>query len=182
MNPPSCSILQAACATIASPYSYDPVVVKENNDEMMYIGAMTGYANPANEMLKEAEKLFGKNAMVATIISIGSGKLIIGQNTNESGNMQLHDILRQAMSDTERVHNEMQGRFQDLGIYYRFNVDGAFPIHNNVGGATRLHTMAYLEEAATSQRMDGAVNSMQERKGLKPLKELSPVSSSYIIS
>jgi hypothetical protein len=152
----------------------------EENDEMVYIGATAGYANPASEMLKEAEKVFGKNAMVATILSIGSGKLIIDQNSNELAKIQFNDMLRQTISDTERVHNEMQGRLLDLGIYYRFNVDSVLSTNSNLGGVTRVRTVAYLEEAATSQRMDGAVNSIQERKGLKPLKELSRVSSSRV--
>jgi hypothetical protein len=176
MRAPPCCISQAACATIASPEAYEPVLVGEGDEEVAYIDAMTGYANPTNEMLKEAEKVFGKNAMVSTIISIGSGKLDLRQKYDESGSMKLTDMIRRALLDTERVHNDIQSRFQDLGIYFRFSGEGLLPLYNNIGKITRTQNMTYLEEAIISRRMDGAVNSVQERKGVRSLRELSTIS------
>jgi hypothetical protein len=173
MNAPSCSISQAACAAIASPDAYEPVNIDNSDEEVTYISAMAGYANPTNEMLKEAEKVFGKNAMVATIISIGSGNVYLPQNQHESPSIRLDDTLKRVILDTERVHNDLQGRFQDLGIYFRFNAESIAPMHSSIGKLTRVRTMTYLEEAITSQRMDGAINSIQERNGVKPLKEIS---------
>jgi hypothetical protein len=140
---------------------------------------MAGYANPTNEMLKEAEKVFGKNVVVANVVSIGSGKLNLelGQQKIDPSGSQLSDLLKRAITDTERVHNDIQNRFQDLGIYFRFNVEAILPIMNSIDPKTRVQTAAYLEDTSTSQRMDGAVTSIQERKGVKPLKELSTMTS-----
>ncbi|CAG8684129.1 7226_t:CDS:2, partial [Acaulospora colombiana] len=97
VNAPQCTILQAACATVAAPDAYEPVSIGEGDDVMTYIGAMNGYANPTNEMLKEAEKILGKDRLVATIISVGSGKLDL---IHQQGSV--NDILKRALLDTER--------------------------------------------------------------------------------
>ncbi|PVF93958.1 TPR-like protein [Serendipita vermifera] len=173
MMTPHCTILQAACATVASPDVYEPLILSDEDEEVTYIDAMAGYANPTNEMLKEAERLFGKNDIAATVISIGAGKLEQHQQRQGSAITQLRDIRSRATLDTERVHNDLQNRFQDLGIYYRFNVENVLPVQGSIGRTTRIQTMVYLEEAATSQRMDQAINSMQERKESQVLKELS---------
>jgi hypothetical protein len=179
---PDCTILQAACATIGSPDAYNPVKVGAGGDGSMYIDAMAGYANPTNEMIKEAEKVFGKDAVVATIISVGSGKPDQRRSGGDSAGLHLTDILKRAVLDTERVHNDIQNRFQDLGIYYRFNVYGVIPLSDSIEGTTREHTVSYLDEAMSNQRMDAAVNSVQGRMGVKPLKELSMKSSLYFIN
>jgi hypothetical protein len=175
---PDCTILQAACATIASPESYDPILVGEEENQLLYVDAMAGYANPTNEMLKEAEKVFGKNAVVANVVSIGSGKPELRQQQIGPNGSQLSDLLKRAIMDTERVHNDIQNRFQNLDIYFRFNLECIITMVNSIGQTARVQTAAYLEEAATSQKMDVAVISIQERKGMKYLKELSTRSSS----
>jgi hypothetical protein len=173
MNTPECTILQAACATIASPEAYDPVFIGEEEDEP-YLDAMAGFANPTNEMLKEAEKAFKKDTIVANIISIGSGKL---GPQHIATRTPLSDLLKRAITDTERVHNDIQNRFQDLGIYFRFNVEGILPMTNSIGKTTRAQTVAFLEDPANSKKMDGTVISIQERSGKRPLKDLSRISS-----
>ncbi|PVF91496.1 hypothetical protein CPB86DRAFT_183430, partial [Serendipita vermifera] len=107
MSTPECTILQAAYATIASPDAYEPVVVGDGDDSISYIDAMAGYSNPTNEMLKEAQKAFGKDGMVATIVSVGSGKLDVLRQ-RDSTSPQLTDVLKRVLLDTERVHNNIQ--------------------------------------------------------------------------
>jgi hypothetical protein len=177
MSTPNCSILKAACATVASPETYEPVDIGEEDAKMGYIDAMAGYANPTSEIFKEAEKVFGKNALVATLISVGSGKVEPRQWKPDASGKKLSDILKRAITDTERVHNSIQSRFQDLGIYFRFNVEHAPPLEDSIGKTIRVQTVAYLEDEGTSQRMDGALTSIRERRGVKPLRELSIVPS-----
>ncbi|PVF91230.1 hypothetical protein CPB86DRAFT_389523 [Serendipita vermifera] len=177
MDDPQCTILQAACVAIASPDAYDPIMVGEEDDNIAYIDAMTGYANPTNEVLKEAEKVFGKNAIVATIVSLGSGKPERRQQQQEPITMQLNDILRRTIWDIERVHNDVQNRFQDLGIYHRFNVEDPLPSKESTKQTTKAHAKAYLQEPFTIRRMDQAINSVRERKGVMILKDLNTISS-----
>ncbi|PVF95186.1 TPR-like protein [Serendipita vermifera] len=171
MSTPDYSILQAACAAIASPDAYDPVAIGDEGDQVLYIDAMAGYANPTNELLKEAERVFGKKVMVANVVSIGFGQLDLGKQKHT----QLNDMLRRAITDTERVHNDIQNRFQELSIYSRFSVEAIPSISNTVSNTTRIKTAAYLEEALNNQRMDRTVASLQVRNGVKPIKELNSI-------
>jgi hypothetical protein len=175
MNNPDCTILQAACATIASLEVYEPVIIGDEEGQSLYIDAMTGYANPTNEALKEAERLFGNDTIVSNIVSVGSGKPELRQQQDACTRNRLSDILKQAINDTERVHNDIHHRFQDLGIYFRFNVEGIPPMNTSTGRITRMQTVAYLENMDNNLRMDRAVKSLQERKGIKALKELSTI-------
>ncbi|PVF90753.1 hypothetical protein CPB86DRAFT_593275, partial [Serendipita vermifera] len=95
----------------------------------------------------------------------------------DSTSPQLTDVLKRVLLDTERVHNNIQSRLQDIGIYYRFNVENIIPVKNSIGQTTRAQTTTYLEEATTDQKMDGAVNSVKERKGVKSLKDLNSIST-----
>jgi hypothetical protein len=181
MSNPNCTILQAACATIASLEAYEPVIIgDEEEGQSLYIDAMAGYANPTNEALKEAERIFGKDTIVSNIVSVGSGKPGLRQQQDACTRTRLSDILKQAINDTERVHNDIHYRFQDLGIYFRFNVEGILPMNTSTGRITRMQTVAYLENTANNLRMDRAVKSLQERKGIKALKELSMIYASCI--
>lgn len=72
MRSPKCTILQAACATIASPDVYEPMNLGRRFEEVIYQDALAGYTNPTNEGLKEAERVFGREALVGTILSIGA--------------------------------------------------------------------------------------------------------------
>ncbi|CAG8592889.1 14986_t:CDS:2, partial [Acaulospora colombiana] len=177
MNTPNCTILQAACATIASPDSYEPVTIGEEDDQIECIDAMAGYANPTSELLKEAERVFGKTALVATITSVGSGKQELRQWQSDIAKKMLNDVLKRAITDTERVHNSIQSRFQDLGIYFRFNIESSPPFDSSTGKITKAQTMAYLEDAITSQRMDGVIKLIQDRKGIKALRDLNSITS-----
>jgi hypothetical protein len=177
MNTPDCTILQAACATIASPDSYEPASIEDEDDQCLYMSAMTGYANPTNEVLKEAEKVYGRNAVVANLVSVGSGKLELRQQQDPAIKNPLSDLLKRAITDTERVHNDLYNRFQDLGIYFRFNAEGLLPVTKSSKRVTRVQTAAYLEDAPNSHKMDRAITSIQERKGVKFLKDLSMISS-----
>ncbi|PVF91532.1 hypothetical protein CPB86DRAFT_878463 [Serendipita vermifera] len=176
MSTPDYSILQAACAAIASPDAYDPVAIGDEGDQVLYIDAMAGYANPTNELLKEAERVFGKKVMVANVVSIGFGQLDLGKQKHT----QLNDMLRRAITDTERVHNDIQNRFQELSIYSRFSVEAIPSISNTVSNTTRIKTAAYLEEASSNQRMDKTVASLQVRNGVKPIKELNSITIAEI--
>jgi hypothetical protein len=170
---PRCTISQAACAAIASIGTYEPLVINQGHNQVTYIDAMTGFANPTSEGLKEAERVFGKDEIVATIVSVGNGKADLRLINGDMGEDQVAKLLRRVATDTEHVHEDIQSRFRDLYVYFRFNVEHMPVSDAPTDGAVKMYSAAYLEEEAVSQRLDIAINSLRERKGIKPLKELS---------
>ena len=73
--PPPFTILQVARACVAAPDRFLPVTIGTGHRKVTLIDATTGFANPAKELLQEAQRVFGEDAKVATIVSIGSGKV-----------------------------------------------------------------------------------------------------------
>jgi hypothetical protein len=134
-----------------------------------YLCANTGYSNPTIELLKEAERYFGRDSEVATIISVGAGK---SESNASHENPQMIDILKRLAVDTERVHNEVQNRLKELAIYFRFNVDQGISTQATPY-LIRIHTQAYLEEEAASQTMDDAIKSLLSRRAVTRLREIS---------
>lgn len=79
--------------------------------------------------------------------------------------------------DIERIHNDMQGRFRELGIYFRFNTERIVSLDEQAERTTKAHTTAYLREEAINHKIDEAVRSIHARNGLKSLKEIHSIVS-----
>jgi hypothetical protein len=120
---PSCTILQAACACIASPDTLDPVIIGVSHKRAALIDAIVGCANPAKELLREAQDVFGEDAEVAGIVSIGAGKGNVSVAFEHGREVGISEGLRRGVAMCEQVHDDLQGRLEDTDIYYRFNVE-----------------------------------------------------------
>ncbi|PVF94889.1 hypothetical protein CPB86DRAFT_817684 [Serendipita vermifera] len=89
----------------------------------------------------------------------------------------LNSLLKRAIMDTERVHNNMEGRFRELGVYFRFNTERILSLDEQAEGMAKAHTAAYLKEEAIDHKIDEAVRSIHGRNGLKSLKEINSIVS-----
>jgi hypothetical protein len=167
---PSCTILQAACACIAFPDTFEPVVVGNGHRRVVLIDAMAICANPAKELLQEAQEVFGENMEVATIVSIGAGKgnaKVVFESGQEGG---ISNALRKGIAMREQVHDDLYGRLQDTRIYYRFNMERELSVHPE---DTFADVATYLREKPTSGRIDSAVTSIRLLPTGVRLKEIS---------
>ena len=167
---PSCTILQAACACIASPDTFDPVTIGVGHKRAVLIDAMVGGANPAKELLREAQNAFGEDAEVASIVSVGAGKRDVGVVFEDGREVGISDGLRRGIATCEQVHEDLQSRFQKAGIYHRFNVDQEIGIPPEVVLA-RVST--YLGATMPSARVDSAVENIHRRLTGVKLRDIS---------
>jgi hypothetical protein len=167
---PSCTILQAACACIAFPDTFEPVAVGVGHKKVVLIDAMAVCANPAKELLQEAQELFGEDMEVATIISIGAGKGNVKAEFKAGREPGISERLRTGIAMCEQVHNDLYGRLQETKIYYRFNMERELSIHPEDVFA---HVSAYLEEKPTSAMIDSAVKSIHRLPNGVKLKDIS---------
>jgi len=171
---PSCTILQAACACIASLDTFDLVTIGVGHKKAVLTDAMVGYANPAKELLREAQDLFGEDGEVASVVSIGAGKgnfRVAFKDGREEG---ISEGIRRGAAMCEQVHEDLQGRLQETNIYYRFNVEQETGIDPEV---ILAHVSTYLREKAISTRVDSAVKSIQYRLTGVKLKDISECGS-----
>jgi hypothetical protein len=167
---PSCTILQAACACIASPDKFDPVTIGVGHKKAVLIDAMVGSANPAKELLRDAQNAFGEDAEVASIVSVGAGKSDVRVMFDDGREVGISDGLRRGIAMCERVHEDLQNRFKKAGIYHRFNVEQEMGIQPEI---ILARVSAYLGETMTSTRVDSAVDSIHHRVSGVKLSDIS---------
>jgi hypothetical protein len=114
--PPPLTILQAARACIAAPDRFLPVTIGTGHRKVTLIDATTGFANPTKELLQEAQRIFGEDANVATIVSIGSGKFKASKVSKGDDENALVEALKQVALNTETTHGELEARLHDTFI------------------------------------------------------------------
>jgi hypothetical protein len=167
---PSCTILQAACACVASPDIFDPVTIGVGHKRAVLIDAIAGCANPTKELLREAQNAFGEDAEVASIVSIGAGRKDVRVVFEDGREVGISDGLRRGIAMCERVHEELQSRFKKAVIYHRFNVEQEMGIQPEI---VLARVSAYLGETMTSVRVDSAVDSIHRRSTGVKLRDIS---------
>jgi hypothetical protein len=167
-----CTILQAACASVASPDKFLPVTIGKDDRKVTLVDATAGYPNPTGELLREAQRIFGEDGKVATVISIGSGKKNTSDSSAGRDQNTLIDAVQRSVLNAEITHEELEARLHETHLYFRFNV--AHDLGNRVDSSgIYAHTATYLGEADTNKRLDETIKSIRTRSGGMTLKELS---------
>jgi hypothetical protein len=161
--------LEAACACIASPETFLPVKIGDGHEEVVLVDAIAVCLNPGKELLREAQQIFGDDAEVATILSLGAGKGDVWSMSVTDG-ASARDAVKRTIANCEPVHEELYARLRESAIYFRLNVD------RGSGQQMALSSScisAYLREGATNDKLDDAIRSIERRpKGVK-LKDIS---------
>jgi hypothetical protein len=165
---PVCTVLEAACACVASPDKFIPVSIGAGHKQVTLVDAMAMAANPSKVLLGEAQRVFGEDAEVATIISIGIGKGDVW--SMPTSGTELKEAVKRAVASCEPVHEELYARLRETSIYFRLNVErGSNPqLELSSAGVS-----AYLGEGAVSDRLDDAINSIRDRSSGVKLKDIS---------
>lgn len=163
------TILEAACACIAAPDRFLPLVHGIDDKRLDLTSALLGYANPMQELLREAMGIFGDAAYVATITSIGTGKMRLVDLRDSSSEQMKVDALKQIIASCEQVHRDMQIRLNNTRIYSRFNLDRELGQDDDIQAVTS----AYLEDEETSTKLDDTMTGIRRRRALITIGELS---------
>jgi len=124
------------------------------------IDAMAGYPNPTRELLKEAQQIFGEDAKVATVISIGSGKKRPSNLSARDDQHTLMEAVKDAVINAEITHEELKTRLRETHLYFRFNVH----MTSELAWTHRRYTLIPLH---TSQKQIPTSGSMRSRKVFK---------------
>ena len=165
---PACTVLEAACACVASPDMFMPVSIGADHEKVALIDAMAVAANPAKVLLSEAQRVFGDDTEVATILSIGAGKGDVW-SLSKSGT-ELTEAVKRAAASCEPVHEEVYARLRETSIYFRLNVERSLEPRLELSSAS---VSAYLGEGAVSDRLDDAIKSISSHSGGVKLKDIS---------
>lgn len=150
-----CTIWEVARATSAAVTFFKPI--KVGRDGVDFIDAGFGYNNPCYELIKEAQRVFGRNRE-PQILSIGTGlgRVISIEDTQRSSISALQEISR----SSEQVAASLDNRYGDSGQYFRFNVDRGLEhialSDSAQAGNIAAHTRNYLH--GQSRAIDRFVN------------------------
>jgi len=146
------------------------VTIGADHERVVLIDAMAVCANPAKELLREAQDVFGEDVEVANMVSIGAGKENIEVIFEAGREVGIGNGLRRGTGTCEQVHNDLYGRLQETKIYYRFNMERELSIHPKDVFA---YVSAYLGEKPTSAMIDSAVKSIHSLPTGVRLKDIS---------
>jgi hypothetical protein len=100
---------------------FAPVSIGPKRRQKTFTSTSIGFNNPTRELIKEAEKQFGTDTRVSTILSIGSGRpaLIAFDGPTPPSNELLNGIV----IDCERVARELATQLFNVDAYLQLNVD-----------------------------------------------------------
>jgi hypothetical protein len=164
-----CTILEAACACVASPDTFIPVSIGSGHKQVTLVDGLAVAANPGKELLREAQQVFGDDMEVATILSIGAGKGDVWCPSTANGS-ELREAVKRATTSCEPVHEELYLRLRQTSIYFRLNVDRGSGPQMQLSSAA---VCGYLAEGVVTDRLDDAIKSIHTRPTGVKLKDIS---------
>ena len=163
----NCTIWEAARATSAAPTFFKRIKIGPPGSGVEYVDAGIGCNNPVKQIIAEAARVFGDDAPVAGIVSIGTG---------QSGNVglakpdafqklipsDLIKVLKEIATDSGRVAEEMEQKYKNVpGLYNRLDVDrGLQSVSLDEWkrlGEVREHTKNYMRLEVNDKRIDNVV-------------------------
>jgi len=174
--PSEVTVIEAALAACAAPSMFAPVSSGSGYRKIEYIGAGLGANNPVRELITEAHSLFGGDASVSCLLSLGTGNPGIIALPPEGGNLSLQ-ALHNMMDDCEQRAQEIDQQIGRLGIYFRFSVEQG--MQNNRANMTvdpswvMAQTMAYLEDHGIDEKIGMFVQNVTSSSGPVTLNQLS---------
>ncbi|KIM19822.1 hypothetical protein M408DRAFT_30898 [Serendipita vermifera MAFF 305830] len=165
-----CTFVEAACATLAIPEYFAPIVIGPPLREQRFIGTPLGSNNPIRQVLEEARLQFGDEKQVSLILSLGSGR----PNAFSFDSLDLYpdnhgNLLTQLMLGCERVARELSFQMSELPAYLRLNVDKGVENMKLTDwdklGDIEGHTDVYLQLPDICDQVENASRALLSRVG-----------------
>lgn len=164
----------ATCATPPSLYS---IKVEKDFSIFEYISAELSLSNPLRAIVDVAHRVFGNEAVVTSLLSIGCGHPGVNASPDTSDATSQLAFLERIAMDGERTAQEIGRQMGNLTLYRRFSVDYGLETSNYrlwqdpVGISTQ--TSNYLEKLDVAEALDGCVETIKSRLGFTTLEQLS---------
>lgn len=125
------------------------------------VNASNGFSNPILEVLKEVHGVFGPNATVSCLLSLGAGRApLLSMVTTGS---IAPKSLEQLAIDSERTASEVERRIGRIGVYFRLSVDRGLELDDLSKSMSRIvaHTRQYLLDEDVNKTLDSCIRSSE---------------------
>lgn len=152
----NCTLVDALCASIATPPLFDPVPIGPRLRQQTFIGGAVGYYNPTRELLKEAKAAYGDEQRLAVLLSLGCGlPPTLSLKSAASLSVNIETLVKYIATDCERIARELSSQLVEVDAYIRLNVtrgleDIVFDDWSCMG-LIEDYTKTYLETTSVSQ-------------------------------
>ena len=166
----NCEIWEAARATSAAPTFFKRIKIGPSGSGIDYVDAGIGCNNPIKQVIAEAARVFGEEASVGCIVSIGTGQSgSVGLAQPDTFQKLLPTVLIKALkeiaTDSGRIAEEMELRYKDIpGLYNRFDVDRGLHLVSLAEwkqlGRVREYTKNYMKLEVIDRRVDHVVRAL----------------------
>ncbi|RDW59053.1 hypothetical protein BP5796_11977 [Coleophoma crateriformis] len=120
---------EAARATTAAPTYFKAISIKwPNGSSNRFVDAGLGFNNPAEEVIEEAEAVFGPSTPLKILVSVGCGvKSTIRYNTPSALDKFLPlnaiETVKNIAADCEKISQNLERYFKHhQNVYFRFNI------------------------------------------------------------
>ena len=163
----NCTIWEAARATSAAPTFFKRIKIGPSGSGIEYVDAGIGCNNPVKQVIAEAARVFGEDARIAGIVSIGTGQSgSVGLARPDAFQKWLPTdlvrVLREIATDSGRVAEEMESKYSKApGLYTRLDVDRGLQTVSldewKRLGVVRSHTKNYMRLEINDKRVDNVV-------------------------
>lgn len=171
-----CKIWEAARATSAAPTYFPRIEIGPLNRKQAFVNACIGCNNPTNEVIQECELIYGSDAKVACIVSIGTGRpeVIRWEKPGlfqKAFPIKLCKALAKLATDTEGMAEQLQRRFSSDSrtVYWRLNVSRGLQTISLEEwerlGEVEGYTQNYMKEKLVSDQIDKLVDVLIESSG-----------------
>ena len=167
----NCTIWEAARATSAAPTFFKRIKIGPPGSGIEYVDAGLGCNNPVKQVIAEAARVFGEDAQVACIVSIGTGQsgsvdLAKPDAFQKLLPIGLISVLEKIATDSGRTAEEMELRYKNIpGIYCRLDVDRGLQTISldewKKLGNVRFCTKNYMRQEVIDKRVDDVVKSLK---------------------
>lgn len=154
------TVVDAVLATCALQPSFLPAPIGSKFTQQEFIGGGTGASNPVREVMDEAQLLFGRDASVASLISVGAGCPEVGGGSPADN----FGVLGQILKNCEETAKAVEARLAPLGFYFRFSFEqGLRP--DAPPSLVMVHTHSYLQDPLFAAKLDHAVMALESQLG-----------------
>ncbi|MCJ1314586.1 hypothetical protein MMC25_008268 [Agyrium rufum] len=172
----NCMIWEAARATTAAPTIFERVCIgDEGGAKEEFLDGGLGHNNPTSHVLEEARRVFGDNASLGCLVSLGTGHPgVIGLSKPDRFQKILStrvvDLLRSIATNCEGTATDTARKFRNLPrLFFRFSVThgaGLISLEEwSRMSELHSHTRAYLNDITVSASVDALVRILAKQQG-----------------
>jgi hypothetical protein len=136
------------------------------------------FTNPINEVLDEAEQIFGAEKRVNCVLSLGTTTSPYMTMPSNLAHLEVHGLLQAMELQQGKTTQDAHHRFGDLEAYHRLSVDsiGIGCLNNWInwdGDIVETMTRSYIEQQPISDQLDAAAGQIKAGLGTVTLHRLS---------